>query len=151
MRTAVFDTIYSLRPFFFSLREIKETISLDIKIPTSWRHELNDGKAPKMAVSIKIQDENDKHKLISLMSSATKDGYDAVFSVAKEIIKYNQEIEEKTRLFNEKVEELKKYFLEAPIDKLKDISFIKDNVRNKKSTRKVGLGDQEGPGTDGSS
>lgn len=147
MRTAVFDTINSLRPFFFSLREIKNSISLDLKIPTKWAV---DGLT-EYDVTIKVQDENENNRLISLIGTATKEGYDNVFTVAKKIIKYNLEIEEKTRLFNEKVEELKKFFLEAPIDKLKDISFTKDNVRNKKGARKIGLGIEEGSGADGTS
>lgn len=142
MRTAVFDTINSLRPFFFSLREIKETVSLDIKIPSSWKHEIE----IKPEVTLKIQDQNEKSKLISLISPATKEGYDAVFTAGKKIIKTNQEMEERNKLFNEKIEELKKFFLEAPLDKLKEISFNKDNVRDKTSTGEIELGDPEGSG-----
>lgn len=152
MRTAVFDTIFSLRPFFFSLREIKENVSLDIKIPSSWNisadiNEINN------EVSIKVQDENDKNRLISLISVATKSGYDAVFSSAKQIIKYNQEIEEKNRLFNEKVEELKRFFLDAPIEKLKDISFTKEKygVRSRKGTGEAKVGTEKGSGANESS
>ena len=142
----MYDTINSLRPFFFSLREIKEDVSLDIKIPSAWTYNIN----PKPDnVTLKVQDQNEKNRLISLISSATKEGYDAVFSMAKIIIKTNQEMEERSRLFNQKIDELKEFFLSAPLDKLKDISFTKDNVRNKKSSRKIGLGTEEGSGTDG--
>lgn len=143
MRTAVFDTINSLRPFFFSLREIKETISLDIKIPANWKYDLVGEN-----VTLKVQDQNEKNTLISLISTATKEGYDAVFTAGKKIIKTNQEMEERNRLFNEKIDELKKFFLEAPLDKLKEISF-KDNVRDKKSTGEIRLGDKEGSGDHG--
>lgn len=146
MRTAVFDTINSLRPFFFSLREIKEDVSLDIKIPITWKYDIE----PKPNVALKVQDQNEKTRLISLISSATKEGYDAVFTVGKKIIKTNQEMEERNRLFNEKIDELKEFFLSAPLDKLKEISF-KDNVRDKKSTGEIGLGDQEGSGANRSS
>ncbi|HOH61304.1 MAG TPA: hypothetical protein PK698_02295 [Bacilli bacterium] len=144
----MFDTIFSIRPFFFSLREIKENVSLDIKIPLSWN--INpDVNGVDKDVSIKVQDENERNRLISIIGLATKTGYDAVFSSAKQIITYNQEIEEKNRLFNEKVEELKKFFLEAPIEKLKDISFTneKHGVRNRKSTREAKVGNEEGSGS----
>ena len=143
MRTAVFDTINSLRPFFFSLREIKDTISLDIKIPASWKYNILEGDTE---VTLKVQDENERSRLISLICPATKEGYDAVFTAGKKIIKTNQEMEERNRLFNEKIDELKKFFLEAPLDKLKEISFNKDNVRDKASTGKIRSGDKEGSG-----
>lgn len=146
MRTAVFDTINSLRPFFFSLRELKNNISLDIKIPSTWKYDIE----TKDIVTLKVQDQNEKNTLISLVSTATKEGYDAVFTEGKKIIKTNLEMEERNRLFNEKIEELKKFFLEAPIDKLKEISFnSKDGgIRNKQSPREIEMGDTEGSGTD---
>lgn len=147
MKTTMYDTISSIRPFFFSLREIKNKVSLDIKIPPSWKYQ----EEEKNDVTITLQDENERTRLISIISIPTKEGYDNVFSTAKKIITFNQEIEEKDKLFNEKIEELKKYFLEAPIDKLKEISFVnKSNVRSKKSSGEIGLGKEEGPGTDGS-
>lgn len=146
----MFDTVNSLRPFFFSLREIKENISLDIKIPANWKtHEVLDGLIPD--VGLTIQDQNEKNTLLSIISTATKEGYDAVFSTAKKIIKANQDQEEKARLFNAKVEELKTLFLSSPLDKLKEISFIKDNVRNNKGDGETDLGDEKGSGADGSS
>jgi len=145
MRTAVFDTITSLKPFFFSLREIQGKVSLDIKIPVQWKNSEEQNKD----IQFKVQDQNEKSMLLSLVSVSTKEGYDAVFTVAKKIIRTNQEEEEKIKLFNDKVEELKKLFLDSPLDKLKEISFTKENVRNKKGIREIGLGDQEGSGGNG--
>ena len=147
MRTAVFDTISALRPFFFSLREIKENISLDIKIPLRWKY---DFMVDETQIQIKIQDENDRNKLVSIIGSATKEGYDGVFSIAKKIIKNNQEEEEKIKLFNDKVEELKTIFLTSPLDKLKDLSFKpgKNGLRDTESAGKIELGDSEGSDTD---
>ena len=77
MRTAVYDTISSLRPYFFSLREIKENVSLDIRLPLNWKLlEYSDDQ-------IKIQDQNEKNMLISIINTATKDGYNEVFNIAK--------------------------------------------------------------------
>ena len=51
----------------------------------------------------------------------------------------------KIKLFNQKVEEMKTYFLSSPLDKLKDISFDKKNgIRNTKSAGEIELGDPEG-------
>ena len=145
MRTAVFDTISSLRPFFFSLKEFNQNISLDIKIPVHWKY------GEYKEVQLKVQDKNEKNVLLSVISAPTKEGYDAVFTIAKKIIKNNQEEEEKIKLFNDKVEELKILFLASPLEKLKKISFIKDNVRDKKGTGEIGLGDEKGSGPDESS
>jgi len=147
MRTAVFDTISALKPFFFSLREIKENVSLDIKIPAHWRY--SDYMTDE--IQIKVQDENERNRLVSLIGVATKEGYDGVFNIAKKIIKNNQEEEEKIKLFNDKVEELKTIFLNSSLDKLKDISFKpgKNGLRDTESTGKIELGDSEGSGTSG--
>jgi len=144
MRTAVFDTIKSLQPYFFSLREIKKNVSLDIRIPLNWRY-LDDNPDE---IQIKVQDESEMNRLVSIIAESTKEGYDTVFNVAKKIIKVNLEEEEKIKLFNQKVEELKTLFLSSPLDKLKDISFDKKNgIRNPKSAGEIELGDTEGSAT----
>ena len=150
MRTAVYDTIKSLHPFFFSLREIQGKVSLDIKIPIQWKNSNEENKD----VQFKVQDQNEKSMLFSIISTSTKEGYDAVFNIAKNIIRENQEEEEKFKLFNDKVEELKKLFLSSPLDKLKTISFTKEKdgrISNKKSNGEIKLGDEKGSGPDGSS
>jgi len=133
----MYNIIGSIKPYFFSLREIKENVSLDIKIPASWKYDLiPEFNQENLKVALKIQDENERNRLVSLISLANKDGYDSVFIAATKIIKYNQEIEEKNRLFNEKMDELKQIFLETPIEKLKTISF-NQNVRTKKGSGEV--------------
>ena len=140
----MFDTIKSLQPYFFSLRELhtmteNPIVSLDIRIPVSWGYE-----DPTEGVTFKIQDKNENQKLLSIVASNNKDGYDAVFTSAKKIIKINKEEEEKIELFNQKVEEMKILFLSSPLDKLKTISFEKkDGIRDTKSARKIELGDSE--------
>ena len=141
----MFDTIKSLQPNFFSLREIHTAsdsaiVSLDLKIPIGWVT----GEMPE-GVTLKTQDKNENIKLVSLVAPNTKEGYDLVFTTGKKIIKVNKEEEEKIKLFNQKVEELKTLFLSSPLDKLKEISFDKkDGLRNTKSTGEIGLGDKEG-------
>lgn len=154
----MFNTISSLRPYFFSLRELymmddpdKQKVSLDIRIPIKWQAEsILDNMGPS-DVAIKVQDKNENNKLISILASPTKEGYDMVFNVAKRIVQDNQEEEEKIKLFNEKVEELKSLFLSSSLDKLKDISFEKqqkkDGIRNRKSAGEIGTGKEEGSGT----
>lgn len=57
---------------------------------------------------------------------------DEVFDVIYDTIKYNKEVEEKTKLFKEKIEELKNIFANENIEVLKKIEFkIKKKRVNK--------------------
>jgi len=146
----VYNIVKSLRPHFFSLREIDDNISLDIKIPTNWKYEAMMEVNEKVPFAVKIQDKKPTNSLISLISPATSDGYEYVFNYAKTVVKVNKEEEEKERLFKEKVGELKDLFLSSPLDKLKDISFNDETgLSDSKSTGEIRLGDDQGPGTDG--
>ena len=91
----MFDIISNLRPYFFSLREVDNNVSLDIKIPVKWKFEQI--VTPYRSVKTKVQDKNEKFILLSLISHATSDGYDLVFACAKEVITTNLELEEKNR------------------------------------------------------
>jgi hypothetical protein len=139
----VFEEIKSLRPHFHSLREIQNNVSLDIKVPLSWKYE--EIVKPYRTVSVKVQDKNDKFNLVSFISQATQEGYDVVFACADEIFKYNKEEEEKQKLFQEKVKELQKLFKTESLDKLKEINLI-DNYGQEitTGTELVGQGDEEG-------
>lgn len=120
----MFDNIRHLRPHFFSFREIDNNVSLDIKLPVTWK--IESIISQYQSIKYKVQDKNEKFTLISLISNATADGYDLVFSCAKEIIKINKEMEEKQRLLQQKIKELEVLFQHQSLDKLKEISFIED-------------------------
>ena len=139
----MFEEIKSLRPHFHSLREIQNNVSLDIKIPLTWKYE--EIVKPYRTVSVKIQDKNDKFNLVSFISQATQEGYDVVFACVVEIFRINKEEEEKQKLFHEKVKELQKLFKTESLDKLKEINLI-DNYGQEITTgiELVGQGDEEG-------
>lgn len=118
----MFESIKSLRPHFHSLREIEGNVSLDIKLPLTWKHE--EIIKPYRSIKFKIQDKNEKFTLMSLISTGTQEGYDVVFACAIEIINHNKEEEEKQRLFNQKVKELQELFKKESLDKLKDINLL---------------------------
>lgn len=139
----MFEHIKSLKPYFFSLREIEDNVSLDIKLPISWKYEqiISQYKS----VKFKVQDKSDKFNLISLISLSSKEGYDVAIGCANEIILVNKEEEEKRRLFDEKVKELRLLFENSTLDKLKDIKLIEEN--GQEDTTEFGMveqGDREG-------
>lgn len=140
----MFQSIKSLRPHFHSLREIEGNVSLDIKLPLTWRYE--DIIKPYRSIKIKIQDKNEKFTLLSLISNGTQDGYDVVFACALEILQINRDEEEKQKLFQQKVKELQELFKTETLDKLKEINLI-DNYGQEITTgiELVGQGDEEGP------
>jgi len=119
------EVIQKIRPHFFSLREIKNTFSLDIKIPTNWDHSFIKTKYEN--VDIKLQDKDTEKTLLSLISSLDEDGFNTIFSCAIEIIKFNKEREEKEKLFQEKVNELKQLFFTTPLEELKQLNFTEEH------------------------
>lgn len=140
----MFEEIKSLRPHFHSLREIQNNVSLDIKVPLSWKYD--DIVKPYRTVTVKVQDKNDKFNLVSFISQATQEGYDVVFACADEIFKFNKEEEEKQKLFHQKVKELQELFKTETLDKLKEIN-LTDNY-GQEITTGIGVveqGDEEGP------
>jgi hypothetical protein len=120
----VFESIKSLRPYFHSLREIENNVSLDIKLPLTWKYE--EISKPYRSLKMKIQDKNEKFTLLSLISNATTEGYEVAFACALEIININKEEEEKQTLFQQKVKELQELFKKESLDKLKDINLLTD-------------------------
>ena len=142
----MFENIKSIRPYFHSLREVQENVSLDIKLPLTWRYE-NIVK-PYRSIAVKVQDKNEKFTLLSLISAATQDGYDVVFACASEIIKLNKEEEEKRRLFQAKVKELETLFQKESLDKLRDINFLEYEQQDESSEGLVAEGDSEGQSGD---
>lgn len=144
----MYEIIKSLRPYFFSLREIEGNVSLDIKLPLNWKYE-NIVK-PYRSIKTKVQDKNEKFSLLSIISNATEEGYKVVIACAVEIIKINKDEEDKEKLFQEKVKELQLLFQKESLDKLKDMSFIQDEQFE--DTTGVRLADEgDGEGQEGDS
>lgn len=55
-----------------------------------------------------------------------------IFDIIHKTIQYNQELEEKVKLFNEKVNELKQLFIDEGYDSLKTLSFVMSRKRARK-------------------
>ena len=138
----MFNNIKDLRPYFFSLREIDNNVSLDVRLPANWKFETI--VAPYKSIKTKVQDKNEKHTLVSLISNATTDGYEIVFTCAKEIVKTNKEIEEKQKLFQTKIKELEMLFQQESLDKLKQLSFIENGQEITTGIKLVGQGNEVG-------
>jgi hypothetical protein len=143
----VFENIKTLRPYFHSLREVQDNVSLDIKLPLTWN--FDNIIKPYSTIGFKVQDKNDRFNLISLISTATQNGYDVVFACANEIVKFNKEEEEKQHLFQQKVKELEELFKKQSLESLKEINLL--SVNEQKDTTSIRLVEKgDGKGQDGS-
>lgn len=146
----MYELISNLKPYFFSLREVGENVSLDIRIPTTWKLEhVQEVVKQYKSMNFKVQDKNDKFQLVSLISVANEEGYETARLCAVEIIGHNLEMEQKDRLFKQKVDELKALFKNQSLDKLKELNFLEeDEQRDTKENNLVAEGNGEGPESD---
>lgn len=139
----MYEFIEPLKPYFFSLREIKDNVSLDLKLPVKWKYE----KIAQIykTLRLKVQDKNDKDVLISFICTATQEGYDIVIECAKEVVEKNLEEEKKRELFDKKVREMRSMFESSSLEDLEKLKFEKDVTEaDEEGLRLVGDGDQEG-------
>lgn len=138
----MYKEIIELRPYFSSLREFSNDVSLDVKLPLSWGIFYTKEAYP--LTKFKEQDKNEVTKLVSFISPKTEQGYLEVFKCVKFIITSNLDKERKERLLEEKINELKKLFQEKDLESLENLKF--DNLYEREGTEGIGLSDSEGLG-----
>lgn len=124
----MFEYIKNLKPYFYSLREFESNVIFDLKLPINW--EIGKILSSYKSIKYKIQDKNDKVVLLSIFTLSSKDGYEVILAAVKDVIKKNKEEEEKQRLFEEKIKQLKLLFESKSLDDLKEINFIKEREEN---------------------
>ena len=112
---SLFKEFTILFPYLQSVRKLKTYLSFDIEFPDNW-------KLPKKYVNEEKVVENDKSKqgfrFFSFVSEFDEKSVDEIISNIKNIIAYNKEREEKEKLFQVKVDELKKMFEKEKLDDL---------------------------------
>lgn len=130
---SLYKEFSTLFPYLQSVRKLKNYLSFDLSIPNSW-------KLPKKYVDEeKIMEQDSKiegHRLISFVTEISEDAVEKNTENIQNIIKYNLDREEKDRLFQVKVSELKTIFEKQSLGKLKNLSF---EIR----TEKIELEDEE--------
>ncbi len=117
---SLFKEFTILFPYLQSVRKLKNYLSFDIEFPDTW-------KLPKKYVNEEKVVENDKSKqgfrFFSFVSEFDEKSVDEIISNIKNIIAYNKERAEKERLFQVKVDELKKMFEKEKLDDLQALKF----------------------------
>lgn len=115
----------ALLPYIQSVRKLKEYLSFDMSFPNTW-------KLPKKFVRedrvVEQESKIPNERMISFISEITEEDVENIYINIQSIIKYNLDREEKERLFQDKVNELKSLFEKQNLTNLKGLEFqIKQN------------------------
>jgi hypothetical protein len=138
---SLYKEFSTLFPYLQSVRKIKNYLSFDVSYPNTW-------KLPKKYVDeSKVMEQTTtiaNERLFSFVSEITEDDVEKVSGNIQNIIKYNLEREEKEKLFDSKVNELKMIFEKQNLSNLKSLHFdIKQNklelVDNEEDIDTVGV------------
>jgi hypothetical protein len=110
----------TLLPYIQSVRKLKEFLSFDISFPNTW-------KLPKKFIredrAVEQESKIPNERMISFVSEISEEDVETTYKNIQSIIKYNLDREEKERLFNDKVNELKVLFEKQNLTNLKGLEF----------------------------
>jgi hypothetical protein len=117
---SLYQEFSALLPYLQSVRKLKNYLSFDVSFPNTW-------KIPKKFVEedkiMEQQSQIANERLFSYVTEINEDAVQMAQSNITNIIKHNLEREEKERLFETKVDELKKLFEKQNLEKLKGLYF----------------------------
>jgi hypothetical protein len=117
---SLYKEFSELLPYIQSVRKIEKYLSFDISFPVSW-------KLPKKYVQEdKVMEQENKtpgNRTFSFVAEINESDVEQVTENLQNIIKYNLEREEKDRLFQNKVDELKSIFEKQNLESLQNLKF----------------------------
>ena len=109
-----------LFPYLQSVRKIKTYLTFDVSFPNTWKLPkkfVNEEKVMEQTTTIPNE------RLFSFVSEITEEDVENASGNIQNIIKYNLEREEKEKLFDSKVNELKMIFEKQNLSNLKSLQF----------------------------
>ena len=135
-----------LFPYLQSVRKIKTYLTFDVSFPNTWKLPkkfVNEEKVMEQTTTIPNE------RLFSFVSEITEEDVEKASGNIQNIIKYNLEREEKEKLFDSKVNELKMIFEKQNLNNLKSLQFdikkskieLVDNEEEIDTTGVVGTGE----------
>jgi hypothetical protein len=116
--------IENIVEYLISIRKLEKYFSFDVIFPGSWsilKSQIDETKTV-------FTKNEEKGKQISFVSDLTEESITETIERIETIVKYNKEKEEKQRLFQEKVNELKNIFEKESLNDLKNLKFDKDET-----------------------
>ena len=132
---SLYKEFSSLLPYLQSVRKLETYLSFDVSFPKNWKllkRYVDEEKVMEQPSKI------DNERMFSFVTEITEESVGLITQNIKGIINYNLELEEKERLFQNKVEELKSIFEKSNLNNLKGLSF-----EIKPETKKITLEDGE--------
>ena len=117
---SLFKEFSILFPYLQSVRKIKTYLTFDVSFPNTWKLPkkfVNEEKVMEQTTTIPNE------RLFSFVSEITEEDVEKASGNIQNIIKYNLEREEKEKLFDSKVNELKMIFEKQNLSNLKSLQF----------------------------
>ena len=117
---SLFKEFSALFPYLQSVRKLQDYLSFDVSFPNTW-------KLPKKYVQedrvLEQESKITNHRLFSFVSEIDEPSIEKTSDNIQNIINYNIEREEKEKLFQERVVELKNIFEKTTLKSLKTLKF----------------------------
>lgn len=124
------NKIELIKPYFRSLETYNDALIIRVQFPKNWAvFPSDDGK-------IKAAQSDQKAYEYFYYGDSNKVSLDDIFDFIKETIEVNQSIEEKAKLLVEKTKELQELFETTPLEKLKTLNFVMEDIKKTKAKRK---------------
>ena len=151
---SLYKEIKNFGNYFNSIRIHENLLIVDLILPSNWEDEkilrqttIKDGEN---TVQLKVNKRGDNSKAVSFYSIFDENGTSCLVTEIKKVIKWNKDLEEKNRLLEEKIVEMKKIFIENNIDSLRNLKIDFDNIKFKLNGREefepvASEGNSEGP------
>jgi uncharacterized protein YqgV (UPF0045/DUF77 family) len=121
---SLFKEVEKIIEYTNSIRKLEKYLSFDLVFPGTWsilKSQVDESKTV-------FHKNDEKGKTVSLLSEINEESISETISRIESVINFNKEKEEKQRLFNEKVSELKNLFEKEGLDGLKSLKFDIDET-----------------------
>jgi hypothetical protein len=121
---SLFKEVEKIIEYTNSIRKLEKYLSFDLVFPSTWsilKSQVDESKTV-------FHKNDEKGKTVSFLSEINEESISDTISRIENIISFNKEKEEKQRLFNEKVSELKNLFEKEGLDELKSLKFDIDET-----------------------
>lgn len=121
---SLFKEVEKIIEYTNSIRKLEKYLSFDLVFPSTWSILKSQVDESKTA----FHKNDEKGKTVSFLSEINEESISDTIYRIENIISFNKEKEEKQRLFNEKVSELKNLFEKEGLDELKSLKFDIDET-----------------------
>jgi hypothetical protein len=137
-----YELLSTIFPYLMSIRKLEEYLSFDIEFPKTWKFPK---KYTENVQVVEQKSTNVNKRLLSFACQFEQVVLESTVDAIENIIKYNLELEEKERLLNYKVEELKNLFMKTNLEDLQNLEFkVSKEDEKPENIGLVSIGDEEG-------